>query len=338
MRLIAAEIQRVKKTKARYSRGGGDYRRAADSILLSTLTPEALQRWRIGYVKKRGGDSPARQRAARITCNSLVRLARSLFAPGIRKFIPNLMLPEPIPFQEVQFYPRESMRYQSRIDPASLLNFAQEELAKAPEGDTPAEKRLALMKRESFKVLVLALGAGLRRGEIDRLLWRQVDLPAGIVRIEATEVGDLKAADSAGHVAIDEALCGILQEFKARTTSQYVIEGMEEEVGSSRSWGHAYRCTPVFDFLTEWLRRNGAEGNKPLHTLRKEAGAMIATTKGIYAASRFLRHGDIQVTVMHYADHKERVTVDMGALLATEKVSVRKPQAALRPKRQPKLA
>ena len=54
---------------------------------------------------------------------------------------------------------------------------------------------------------------------------------------------------------------------------------------------------------------------------------MIATAKGIYAASRFLRHADIQVTAMHYADHKERVTMDMGALLGGENVTVLPSQA-----------
>lgn len=314
LRLIAAEIQRVKKTKARYGRGGGEYRRSADSIPLSVLTPEAIQNWRISYLRKRGGDSPARQRAARITCNSLVRLARSLFSPRIRKFISDLTLPKPIPFEGVEFYPRESMRYQSKIDPAMLLSAAQEMLACA----TGKSQR---MKHEAFKVLVLALGAGLRRGEIDRLLWRQVNLKAGVILIEATEVGDLKTEDSTGEVAIDTTLCGILQGFKARAISQYVIGGMDDETVSSRTWGHAYRCTPVFDFLTAWLRKNGVEANKPLHTLRKEAGAIIATTKGIYAASRFLRHADIQVTAMHYADHKERLTLDMGALLNPENVT-----------------
>lgn len=42
---------------------------------------------------------------------------------------------------------------------------------------------------------------------------------------------------------------------------------------------------------------------------------MIASRDGIYAASRFLRHADIQVTAAHYADMKKRVAVDIGALL-----------------------
>ena len=39
---------------------------------------------------------------------------------------------------------------------------------------------------------------------------------------------------------------------------------------------------------------------------------MIATTKGIYTASRFLRHADIQVTAMHYADHKDKRSAPQG--------------------------
>ena len=53
---------------------------------------------------------------------------------------------------------------------------------------------------------ILALGAGLRRGEIDRLLWRQVDTVAGIIHVEVTEAGGLKSADSHGAVHIDETL------------------------------------------------------------------------------------------------------------------------------------
>ena len=36
--------------------------------------------------------------------------------------------------------------------------------------------------------------------------------------------------------------------------------------------------------------------NKPLHEMRKEIGALVATQHGIYDASRFLRHSDITTT------------------------------------------
>ena len=62
------------------------------------------------------------------------------------------------------------------------------------------------------------------------------------------------------------------------------------------------------------------ESYKPVHTLRKEAGSIIATKAGIHAASQFLRHADIQVTAMHYANHKERVTVEIGSFLQAENI------------------
>ena len=67
--------------------------------------------------------------------------------------------------------------------------------------------------------------------------------------------------------------------------------------------------------------KHGVEGAKPLHTLQKGGGSIIATKAGIHAASQFLRHADIQVTAMHYADHKERVTVDIGALLNPQNIT-----------------
>jgi hypothetical protein len=38
-----------------------------------------------------------------------------------------------------------------------------------------------------------------------------------------------------------------------------------------------YRCEDTFDRLNAWLRGKGITANKPLHELRKELGAIIAT-------------------------------------------------------------
>jgi hypothetical protein len=37
---------------------------------------------------------------------------------------------------------------------------------------------------------------------------------------------------------------------------------------------------------------------------------------GLYAASHFLRHADIQVTAAHYVDNKKTITSGLGALLS----------------------
>jgi integrase len=217
------------------------------------------------------------------------------------KFVSGVALPDPLPFAGLEFYPRESMRYHSRIDPQALLRRASQELA---ESDS-----------DSFLVLVLALGAGLRRGEIDHLLWRQMDFRTGLIHVEVTEAGSLKSADSQGAVAIDEALSSVLQGFRAKAKSDFVIEEGSSSTGSSKPWGRRYRCQGVFERLMLWLRKNGIESRAPIHTLRKEAGSIVSTQSGIHAASLFLRHADMQVTSQFYADHKERVTIDMSALL-----------------------
>jgi hypothetical protein len=78
-----------------------------------------------------------------------------------------------------------------------------------------------------------------------------------------------------------------------------------------------YRCEETFERLNTWLRSKGITANKPLHELRKELGALIATEHGIYAASRFLRHSDISTTARHYADQKARISVGLGKYLTT---------------------
>src|SRR5262245_39816265 len=95
----------------------------------------------------------------------MIRQARSLFAPKVRTFLGALRLPAPLPFAGVEFFPRESVRYVSKIDAGVLLRQAREELA---ESDP-----------DSFLAMLLALAAGLRRGEIDKLLWRSLDFARG---------------------------------------------------------------------------------------------------------------------------------------------------------------
>ena len=133
LRKIVGDIIRVKRNRKRFGpKGGGaqTYRQAIDAAPLSLLSPEAIQKWRLEYVKR--AKTPADQRSRMTSCNSTVRQARSLFGKKIAKFVPS---PEPPPFQGVEFFPRQSAKYFSRIDAKVLLTKAQSELA---EKDSPA--------------------------------------------------------------------------------------------------------------------------------------------------------------------------------------------------------
>jgi integrase len=225
-----------------------------------------------------------------------------LFGKKIAKFVP---LPESPPFQHVEFFPRQSAKYFSRIDAKALLTQAQSELS---EKDPAA-----------FLVMLIALAAGLRKGEIDTLYWHQIDFERGLIRVEHTDTTSLKSADSRGEVPIDASVIELLRGFRARATGAFVIEG-GEGIAGPRAWGRHYRVQNVFERVTAWLRKHGVTAKKPLHELRKELGALITAEHGIYAASRVLRHADLSTTAAHYTDLKTRPTIAVGEWLLPKNV------------------
>jgi integrase len=211
----------------------------------------------------------------------------------------------------VEFYPRQSAKYFSKIDPKELLLAAREELS---------EKEPA-----AFLAMILALAAGLRRGEIDSLCWGQVDFNRQLIRVEETEMGGLKSRDSRAEVPIDENVVAILRGFHAKLKSRdtagiFVVPGTGK-TGGHKKWGRQYRADAVFTKLTDWLRSKGVDARKPLHELRKELGALVTAEHGIYAASRVLRHADVSTTARHYSDLKTRPVVNVGAWLLEENVA-----------------
>jgi integrase len=303
LRKIVGDIIRVKRNRKRFDpKGGGarSYRQAIDAAPLALLSPAVIQKWRMEYVKR--AKTPAEERSRMTSCNSTLRQARSLFGKKIAKFVP---LPEPPPFQHVEFFPRQSAKYFSRIDAKALLTQARNELA---ENDSPA-----------FIVVLIALAAGLRKGEIDTLCWHQIDFTRGLIRVEHTDTASLKSADSRGEVPIDASVVELLRGFRARATGAFVIEG-GDNVSGPRMWGRNYRVQNVFERVTAWLRKHGVTARKPLHELRKELGALITSEHGIYAASRVLRHADLATTAAHYTDLKTRPTIPVGEWLTPENV------------------
>ena len=50
------------------------------------------------------------------------------------------------------------------------------------------------------RVMLLAIGAGLRKGEIDSLRWQQIDFNRQSLRLEISEHADLKTDEAADEV------------------------------------------------------------------------------------------------------------------------------------------
>jgi integrase len=186
-----------------------------------------------------------------------------------------------------------SMRYVSKIDAYAILARSKEALAES--------------EPEAYKTLLLALVCGLRRSEIDHLLWRAFDFGRSLLRVENTEYQQLKSEDSAGEIDLDQDTLQVFKGLRAKSPkSLFVIESPNPSRSTSVS--RCYRCNAVFERVNAWLREQGVENAKPLHTMRKEIGSIIASEHGIFEASRYLRHSDIRITSAIYADKKKAVT------------------------------
>jgi integrase len=309
-RKIVSDVAGVDRGKDKFKHRGADahkWRSRVDAVRLSVITPEAVDSWRIAHIQARGMDAEKKD-SAENTANSAIRNARALFSDAVLSKVQGIQLPKPLPFAGVSISNDRNARYVSRIDPQKLI--------------TAAKRNLADAHPEQFKIFLLGLFCGLRRNEIDKLLWRSVDLDKGVIRIEINPYFKPKAASSIGECFLEPEVVTYLRKAKKNATGEFVIESnVEPKLGIT--YDH-YRANEHFNGLIEWLRANGVDTDNPLHTLRKEFGRLLTERHGIYAASKMLRHSSILVTASYYADDQRRLTIGLGSTL-TSTVAPRTP-------------
>jgi hypothetical protein len=103
-----------------YQSGGRDeWLAKIHGIRLSKITPARIQEWKQSFLAA-AGDDPLALRKARISVNTLLRRSRSLFSPKVLRQLP-LSLPSPLPFDGVEFEPRQSMKYRSNFNVLDLI-------------------------------------------------------------------------------------------------------------------------------------------------------------------------------------------------------------------------
>jgi integrase len=313
-----------------YVHGGNSrWRQRVHAVKLNRLTPEAVNRWKIQYLTTNAAN-PIQARRARRTIASILRSSKALFAPKVVGAL-SINLPSPLPLASVEIPRVSTPRYISKIDYATLYRDAlvelespsEEILTKAvfdrfglgPEGKTQrdipreiaAERRMRAMM---FRAFCLALFVGLRRDEIDTLLWQQIDFQHHFVRIETNEFTQAESDGSEAAIDIGEALTAKLQSWRDASSSEFVIELGTKPRPQVASYHH-YRANRVFKRLHEWLRQHGVEDRNALHTLRKEFGTEINRRHGLFAASAALRHSSIQLTRAVYVAKKTRTAFEL---------------------------
>lgn len=314
-RQIVGEIKGFKAPKGRKFRWEDHrtWRGKIDEVTLSTLTEGSITRWTKTYVAKRDR-GPESARKARNSCNTHLRNAKALFNEDLLRAAKLDDLENP--FHRVRGYSPERKRYHSNFDAQNLLNSAWEELNKEKEEEETKDH--FFRRKEAFKALVLFGFTAIRRMEADLLLWEQVNLDEGYIDIRRTRFFEPKADSSIGRIPLDADAVRVLRDFrKSDQRGPFVLRGPKPRRNSTHS---AYRCEKTFRYLIAWLKKYETSGGqrpfenvqKPLHEIRKEVGAILATRHGIFAAQRFLRHAEITTTERFYSDQKERFTTGLS--------------------------
>jgi integrase len=290
---IVSDIYGMDYGKDKYDyRSGKNLMRIAEigKIKLSEITPEKIEAWKNNSLKLRIKDDPSKRDSAAVTTNSILRGAKNLFskrnlkALGQATGIIN-------PFAEIEFFKESSHRYVTRFNAKELIS--------------DARKNLKPTNQNAYIALLLGLCAGLRRNEVDKLTWEQIDFSEGCLYIRATPYFTPKSNESSSDIKLAKSVIDELECHRAATDGVFVLPSKINPIPNA-TWGH-YRCKKDYDVLNEWLRERGIASRNPLHTLRKEYGAQICRDHGLYIASRALRHSSYSVTEKHYTDRTAQV-------------------------------
>ena len=156
---------------------------------------------------------------------------------------------------------------------------------------------------ESYLLLLLELGLGLRRHEADKAQWDWLisDSKGRIfLEVRSTKYFIPKGRERRV-IPVEADLYHALVALKADET--FIVPGRMPRcypVGKEPK-NLTYRCERHHRALANWLRSRGLTDAKPCHQLRKEFGSYVATSFGLFHAQKFLGHSTPAVTEAYYA-------------------------------------
>jgi len=286
-------------------------RQKIHSYPLASISRAMLQDWIDQRLENLRGRDPVVVSRGQNTIRTTLRNARGLFSECLRDAVDErFQIKLENPFVKLRQPKSRHFGYTSRFNAELLLKAAAESL-----GTVPAERASeeAVSRYEQWKILYLALVAGLRYNEIDKLRVQDVCAEKQRISIQPHEEFQPKTVASAGDILVGEAAGRVLQEMLGCTKGTWFVA----EARSNRNL--TYRTGLHQDRLLKWLRNYEERGErplksvpKPLHELRKEAGTIVNQNYGLNEAKTFLRHGSTATTATFYVASKGRVITGLG--------------------------
>jgi integrase len=153
-------------------------------------------------------------------------------------------------------------------------------------------------------IVLLALGAGMRRTEIESMKMNWLTVQKESVTITIKEDGEFRPkVNETGVVSIPVQLYELLLKLRGENESEFVVPA--DSRLSARG-----RIQKRMRAINSWLKSKGITESKALHALRKEYGSFIAKTQSILAASKSLRN-TVAVCGIYYAGIADVDLVDI---------------------------
>jgi hypothetical protein len=266
------------------------------------LTPDFVYKYRtaiLDQLEEEEADELDSQRTLR-TGNSVLRQARAVFSPALLEYYriqAELQLPDLNGFRSAPgFRGTVKKDYQRPADSLIEKTFAELEASR----DTHPDR---------YKACWLALGFGLRKGEIAAA---QTDwiVPVGgrihlelrsVIQKDGTESLITKNGQAAPRIPVAN---GAWEKLQARPSlGAYFIGGCK-----------SYRIDDIFREVNSWLRSLGWQTQKGIHELRAYAGCQVIMRDGLLAGSHWLRHERVETTQKFYGRYVQTQVSDVPLL------------------------
>lgn len=297
---------------------------------IARLTTQKIKKFKLLYLK-RGRDKGRDEDCIKITCNSHLRGAASLYSKQMLEEYKDDGIELANPFhgqrlRRIEIKPYTPLRRE-------LLDEIWRDSIKLRDGDPDApappprnkggrpkinqapvnrEKKCQRWKEpdwrkphpEAYKILLLELGIGLRREESDKAEWDWMFISQDgrrCIEVRKTEFFTPKGKRRR-ILPVEEVLWDAILQTRGDLT-RFIVPGKMpiKYTRETEPKGMNYRCEKHHRTLTAWLRKKGIKDSKPCHLLRKEFGSYVATAFGLFVAQRLLGHSSPSVTEAFYA-------------------------------------
>ena len=255
-----------------------------EAISCAVLSGELAREFQRRWLERVRGLGPAPENSARVSANSILTQARSLFSKRAMK---------------AGVY--EGLNLGPGL--AGFLGVERLAVARVANYQPPAPEQVEALREAAAKlqsgdvalwlVMMIGLHAGLRRGELVALRWGWVQ--GDSIVVPATD-GVFQAKSKIGRVV--PLRPGLLAEVRAVCAAAGQQVGLEDYVLPGGSVGARLEH---FRLLGRWMRGLGWKRRQTSHELRKLAASAFAAANNVFAAQAVMGHADLETTRRYVA-------------------------------------